>query len=219
MARILIVEDEPDFALGLKADLIKQGYEAETVTDGATAIRRGMGETWDLILLDIMLPKIDGFEVCRELRRAQVKTPIIILTAKVQEAEKVLGLELGADDYVTKPFSQRELRARIKAVLRRFAGESLGVYRFGDIEVDFDAAEVRRAGKRIDLTAQEFRLLSALIQRRGRVLTREQLREAAWEPGTFVNDRAVDTHVLNLRKKIEPKPRQPQYLHSIRGIA
>ncbi len=218
MARILIVEDEPDIALGLKADLLKQGYEVETVADGATAIRRGMEEAWDLILLDIMLPKVDGFEVCRELRRARVKTPIIMLTAKVQEAEKVMGLELGADDYVTKPFSPHELRARVKAVLRRFSDDSLGTYRFGDCEVDFDRAELRRRGKPIDLTALEFRLLSAFIRRRGRVLTRAQLIDEAWEPGTFISDRVVDTHIMNLRRKIEPKPSEPRYLLGLRGI-
>ncbi len=218
MGRILVVEDEPDIALGLQDDLRRQGYEVETVGDGASALERALHEPWDLILLDVILPRLDGFEVCRELRRSRSKVPIVMLTAKVQEAEKILGLELGADDYVTKPFSTRELRARIKAVLRRFSGESLGVYRFGVVEVDFDAAEVRRAGARVDLTAHEFRLLSVLIQRRGRVLTREQLIEAAWAPGTFVNDRAVDTHVLNLRKKIEPRPRQPRYLVGIRGI-
>jgi len=218
MARILIVEDEPDIALGLRADLKKQGYEVETVTDGTTAIRRGTAETWDLILLDIMLPNIDGFEVCRELRRARVKTPIIMLTAKIQEAEKVMGLELGADDYVTKPFSPHELRARIKAVLRRFSDDSLGTHRFGDCEVDFDRAELRRNGEPIDLTALEFRLLSVFIRRRGRVLTRAQLIDAAWEPGTFISDRVVDTHILNLRKKIEPTPAEPRYLLGVRGI-
>jgi DNA-binding response OmpR family regulator len=218
MTRILIVEDDPDITLGLQDDLRRQGYQVESVGDGASALRRATRETWDLILLDVMLPKLDGFEVCRELRRARSKVPVIMLTAKVQEAEKVLGLELGADDYVTKPFSPRELRARIKAVLRRFAEDSLGSFRFGDVEVDFDRAEVRRAGARIDLTATEFRLLSVFIRRRGRVLTREQLLEAVWEPGTFVTDRAVDTHVLNLRKKIEPEPGAPRYLHGIRGI-
>jgi DNA-binding response OmpR family regulator len=218
MARILIVEDEPDIALGLRADLIKQGYVAETVTDGVTALRRGTTETWDLILLDIMLPEIDGFEVCRALRRAQVKTPIIMLTAKVHDEEKVLGLELGADDYVTKPFNPNELRARIKAVLRRFSGDALGTYRFGACEVDFDRAELRRDGEPIDITALEFRLLSVFIRRRGRVLTRTQLIDAAWDPGTFISDRVVDTHILNLRKKIEPVPAEPRYLLGVRGI-
>src|SRR5512135_1566225 len=218
MPRILVVEDEPDIALGLKADLTNQGYDVEVVTDGATAIRRGTAEVWDLILLDIMLPKVDGFEVCRELRRARVKTPIIMLTAKTHEAEKVLGLELGADDYVTKPFSPHELRARIKAVLRRFGEDSLGIYRFGECEVDFDRAELRRNGEPVDITALEFRLLSTFIRRRGKVLTREQLIDAAWEPGTFISDRVVDTHILHLRKKIEPAPAEPRYLLGVRGI-
>ena len=218
MARILIVEDEPDIALGLQEDLRRQGYEVGTVGDGEAAICRGTNEAWDLILLDVMLPGIDGFEVCRELRRARIKTPIILLTAKTHEAEKVMGLELGADDYVTKPFSPRELRARIKAVMRRLDEEALGIYRFGDCEVDFDRAELRRKGNPVDLTALEFRLLSVFIRRRGRVLTRGQLIEAAWEPGTYVSDRVVDTHVLNLRKKIEPVPSAPRYLCGVRGI-
>ena len=218
MARILVVEDEPDIALGLEEDLKRQGYEVATVADGESAIRRASREAWDLILLDVMLPRMDGFEVCRELRRLRVKTPIILLTAKVQEAEKVMGLELGADDYVTKPFSPRELRARIKAVLRRLGGESLGVYRFGEVEADFDRAEVRKNGIPVELTALEFRLLTVFIERRGRVLTRGQLIDAAWDSGTHVTDRVVDTHILNLRKKIEPAPNQPQFLRGVRGI-
>ncbi len=218
MARILIVEDEPDIALGLKADLSSQGYEVETVADGAAAIRRGKSEAWDLILLDIMLPKVDGLDVCRELRRARVKAPVIMLTAKTQVAEKVLGLESGADDYVTKPFDPHELRARIKAALRRSSDDTLGTYHFGDCEVDFDRAELRRDGEPVDITALEFRLLSAFIRRRGKVLTRAQLIDAAWEPGTFISDRVVDTHILHLRKKIEPVPSAPRYLRGVRGI-
>ena len=219
MARILVVEDEPDIALGLEDDLKRQGYEVQTVGDGAGAIRLAAGGTWDLILLDVMLPGVDGFEVCRELRRMRVKTPIIILTAKVHEAEKVMGLELGADDYVTKPFSPRELRARIKAVLRRFEDSGArGVYRFGAVEVDFDRAEVRNNGAPVDLTALEFRILSVFVERRGRVLTRGQLIDAAWSDGMNVTDRVVDTHILNLRKKIEPAPSQPLYIHGVRGI-
>jgi DNA-binding response OmpR family regulator len=165
-----------------------------------------------------MLPRVDGFEVCRELRRARVQTPIILLTAKTQEAEKVLGLELGADDYVTKPFSPRELRARMTAVLRRFEKESLGVCRFDELEVDFDAATVRKRGRAVELTALEFRILKAFIERRGRVLTREQLIDAAWEHGTHVSDRVVDTHILNLRKKIEHDPSRPRLIQGVRGI-
>jgi DNA-binding response OmpR family regulator len=218
MARILVVEDEPDIALGLEDDLRRQGYEVQTVGDGPGALRLAGGGTWDLILLDVMLPGMDGFEVCRELRRRRIKTPIIILTAKVHEAEKVMGLELGADDYVTKPFSPRELRARIKAMLRRFEDEAQGVYRFGAVELDFDRAEVRNNGVPVDLTALEFRILSVFVARRGRVLTRGQLIDAAWGDAMNVTDRVVDTHILNLRKKIEPAPSQPRYIHGVRGI-
>jgi DNA-binding response OmpR family regulator len=218
MTRILVVEDEPDIALGLKDDLTRQGYDVETVGDGETAIRRASSETWDLVLLDVMLPKIDGFEVCRELRRLRLRTPIILLTAKVHEAEKVLGLELGADDYVTKPFSPRELRARIKAVLRRVDDGLAGVERFGDVEVDFGRAEVRREGVPVELTALELRLLRVFIGHRGRILTRAQLIDLAWEPGVNVADRVVDTHILNLRRKIEAEPSAPRFIRGVRGI-
>jgi DNA-binding response OmpR family regulator len=218
MPRILIVEDDRDIALGLEEDLARHGYEVATVGDGEEAIQSGKGETWDLILLDLMLPRRDGFEVCQQLRLAGIRTPIIMLTAKTHEAEKVLGLELGADDYVTKPFSPRELRARIHAVLRRVAEEARGTHRFGDCEVDFDRGEVRRAGAPIDVSALEFRLLAAFIRQRGRVLSRDQLIDAAWGHGTFVTDRVIDTHVLNLRKKIEPVPAQPCYIRSVRGM-
>ena len=218
MSRILIVEDEPDIALGLEDDLTVEGHEVEVVSDGEAAVRRGRESGWDLILLDVMLPRKDGFEVCRELRRARVPTPIILLTAKAQEAEKVLGLELGADDYVTKPFSPRELRARIKAVLRRFSAAEQETYRFGDVEVDFARAEVRREGAAVEVTPIEFKLLAVFIQHRGRVLSRDQLLGAAWDRGTHVTDRAVDAHIVNLRRKIEPHPAEPKFLLSVRGL-
>jgi DNA-binding response OmpR family regulator len=218
MPRVLVVEDEPDIALGLKDDLERNGYEVQTVGDGESALRRGRESGWDLILLDLMLPGRDGFAVCRELRRAGIRTPVIMLTARTHEAEKVLGLELGADDYVTKPFSPRELRARIQAVLRRVADISQGTYRFGDCEVDFDRGEVRRGGAPIEVTALEFRLLTSFIRRRGHVLSRRQIIDAAWGEDTFVTDRVVDTHILNLRKKIEPEPSRPRFLCSVRGM-
>lgn len=218
MPRILIVEDDRDIALGLEEDLGRHGHEVATVGDGEKAMQKGKEEAWDLIILDLMLPRKDGFEVCQQLRMAGVKTPIIMLTAKTHEAEKVLGLELGADDYVTKPFSPRELRARIQAVLRRVAEESRGTHRFGDCEVDFDRGEVRRAAMPVDVSALEFRLLATFIRNRGRVLSREQLIDAAWGRDTFVTDRVVDTHVLNLRKKIEPAPAKPCYIRSVRGM-
>jgi len=218
MARILVVEDDADLAFGLEDDLKTEGYQVEIVRDGVTASRRAREEAWDLILLDVMLPGRDGFEVCRDLRRAGFRIPIIMLTAKAQEAEKVLGLELGADDYVTKPFSPRELRARIKAALRRASGDLPHVYRFGDVEVDFGRAELRRGGMPVEATSLELKLLGAFIRSRGHVLSRNQLLEAAWGSDTFVTDRTVDHHIVNLRRKIEPQPDEPRYLVSVRGI-
>ncbi len=218
MAKILVVEDDADIALGLTEDLGRHGHDIEVVGDGEAAVRRGGDPAWDLIVLDLMLPRKDGFTVCRELRLAGVKTPIIMLTAKTHEADKVLGLDLGADDYVTKPFSPRELRARIQALLRRAGEDNLGTYRFGDCEVDFDRAEVRRGGMPVDVSALEFRLLSVFVRRRGRVLSRGQLIDAAWGRDTPVTDRVVDTHVLNLRKKVEPVPAKPRYIRSVRGM-
>jgi len=219
MTRILVVEDEPAIALGLEDDLKMEGYQVEVVRDGLSAARRGREGNFDLILLDVMLPGKDGFEVCRELRHAGLHTPIIMLTAKTQEEQKVMGLELGADDYVTKPFGTRELRARIKALLRRSTGERPDdCCRFGDVEVDFGRGEVRSAGKSVDLTPIEFRLLSVLIRAHGRVLNREQLLDEAWGRGAFASERIVDNHIANLRRKIEPDPSNPRYLRNVRGL-
>jgi DNA-binding response OmpR family regulator len=218
MSRLLVVEDEPGIAFALETDLRSEGYEVAVVTTGDEASRRARSESFDLVLLDVMLPGKDGFEVCREIRRAGVRTPIILLTAKSQEAEKVMGLELGADDYVTKPFSPRELRARIRAALRRAAPESPDVFRFGDTEVDFARCEVRRGDKAIDLSALEFKLLSVFVRSRGRVLTREQLLDAAWGRDVSLNDRVVDNHIVSLRRKIEPDPARPRFLLNIRGL-
>ena len=172
----------------------------------------------DLILLDVMLPHKDGFAVCREVRRSGGSMPIILLTARTHEAEKVLGLELGADDYVTKPFSPMELRARIKAALRRNTAGASPVYRFGDFEVDFSRFELRRGGKPVDLTPIEFKLLSAFLRNRRNVLTRQQLLDHVWGPDVFVTDRVVDTHVGNLRRKVEVDPDNPLFIASVRGI-
>ncbi len=218
MTKILIVEDEPSIALALEDDLRREGYETELAADGETAAHRAMSPEFDLILLDVMLPKQDGFEVCRQVRRAGVDTPIILLTARTQEAEKVLGLEAGADDYVTKPYSARELRARVKAHLRRGARQTSDVYRFGDAELDFTRCELRRGGKAVDLSALEFKLLSVFVRRSGRLLTRAQLLDEVWGPGTHVIDRVVDNQVTNLRKKIEPEPERPRYLIALRGL-
>lgn len=219
MSRILIVEDDPDIALGLEQDLGLEGYELELVTDGQAAITRALTGGFELILLDVMLPGKDGFQVCRELRHARVRTPIILLTAKSHEAEKILGLELGADDYITKPFSPMELRARIKAALRRTASsEPIDLFRFSDFEVDFERFELRRAGKQIDLTPIEFKLLAAFIRNRRIVLSRQQLLDKVWGRDVFVTDRVVDTHIGNLRKKIEADADAPALVVSVRGF-
>ena len=219
MTKILVVEDEPGIALGLEDDLRLEGWDVEVVSDGAAASRRAREQAFDLILLDVMLPTKDGLDVCRELRRAGLSTPIIMLTAKAQEAEKILGLDVGADDYVTKPFSPKELRARIRAAIRRSSSaEAPPVFRFGDIEVDAERCEVRREGVVVDTTATEFKLLSAFVRNRGRVLSREKLLDEAWGPGTFLTDRVVDNHIVALRKKIEREPSAPRYLVSVRGI-
>lgn len=218
MRRVLIVEDEPDIAFGLEEDLTGNGYEVEVAGDGETALTKARQGRWDMILLDVMLPGRDGFEVCRQLRRSGVKTPIILLTARAHEAEKVLGLELGADDYVTKPFSMRELRARMQAVLRRLEPGEEKNARFGDCEVDFGRAELKKSGQVVEMTALELRLLRTFLRRPGLVLTRTQLIEEAWGGDTFVSERVVDTHILNLRKKIESDPAAPRHLRSVRGI-
>ena len=219
MKRILIVEDEPSIALALEEDLRHEGYATEVAGDGELGAQRALAGSFDLVLLDVMLPKLDGFDVCRRIRRAGSQVPIVLLTARTQEAEKVLGLELGADDYVTKPYSPRELRARVKAHLRRSDAIVQGeVYRFGDAELDFVRCELRRAGKRVDLSALEFKLLSAFVRRSGRVMTRGQLLDEVWGRETHVTDRVVDNQVNNLRKKIEPVPERPRYLLALRGL-
>jgi len=218
MKRILVVEDDSAIAFGLQLDLKNEGYEVEVEADGESALKRAQKGSFDLILLDVMLPGKDGYEVCRELRRGGMKTPIIMLTARVQEAEKVMGLEMGADDYVTKPFSPRELRARIQAALRRGAGDKPPVYRFGDAEVDFDRCELRRAGLPVELTAYEFKLLAAFIRNASKVLSRDRLLDLVWGSGAFVTDRVIDNHVVTLRKKIEPEPSKPRYIISARGL-
>jgi two-component system alkaline phosphatase synthesis response regulator PhoP len=217
-ARILVVEDEEALAIGLEDDLRTEGYDVVVARDGVTALRLGRAEAFDAFVLDVMLPGRDGLDVCRDLRRAGRRTPIILLTAKAQESDKVLGLEVGADDYVTKPFSPRELRARVKAAVRRGRHDAPPVARFGHVEVNFDACQVRCGGALVDFTTLEFKLLSFFIRREGHVLTRSQLLDEIWGAGTFVTDRVVDTHVANVRKKIEVQADQPRHIVSVRGV-
>ena len=219
MTRILVVEDEPGIALALEDDLRLEGYDVEVTGDGTVAVRKGREERFDLILLDIMLAGKDGIDVCRELRRHGRTMPIIMLTARAQEAEKVLAFESGADDYVTKPFGPRELRARIAAHLRRSqAASTARTFTVGDAVVDFDRGEIRRGSSAVPLTPIEFRLLQLLIGAQGRILTRDQLIDGAWGPGTSLSDRVVDNHILSLRRKLEPAAAEPRYLKNIRGL-
>jgi len=219
--RILIVEDEPIIAGALQDDLSLEGYDVTVIGDGAAGARYAIQHPVDLIVLDIMLPSRDGIDVCRDLRRAGLKTPILMLTARVQEAEKILAFESGADDYVTKPFGTKELRARIKALLRRSdtgRAQQPDVFEFADVQVDFVRGEVRRSGRPLDLTLTEFKLLVAFVRNPGRVLSRQQLLDAAWGVGTILSDRAVDNHIVNLRRKIERVPTEPSHLLSVRGL-
>jgi two-component system alkaline phosphatase synthesis response regulator PhoP len=216
--RLLVVEDDEGIALGLQDDLCLEGYDVIVARDGEQAVRLGTAEPFDLVVLDLMLPKKDGYQVLRELRRAGVQTPVIMLTARAQDAEKVLGLELGADDYVTKPFNPMELRARVKAVLRRSAGQAPPVFRFGDVDVDFRRCEARRGGMPIPLSTIEFKLLQAFIDERGAVLSRDRLLDVVWGRDIHVTDRAVDNHVVGLRRKIEADPAQPKFITSVRGM-
>jgi DNA-binding response OmpR family regulator len=218
MARILVVEDDAAIAVGLEDDLTLEGYQVEIARDGEAGLTRARGGDFDLVLLDVALPRKDGFEVCRELRRGGAKVPIIMLTAKTHEAEKVLGLEVGADDYVTKPFSPAELRARVKAVLRRAAHDTPDEYRFGDVHVDFVRLELRRAGGVVRVTPTELKLLSVFVRNRGRALSRQEITDEVWGEGTAITPRVVDTHVANLRQKVEADPAAPAFIVGVRGV-
>jgi two-component system alkaline phosphatase synthesis response regulator PhoP len=220
MSRILIVEDDPAIAVALEDDLRLEGYSVEVARDGETASRRAREAPFDLILLDVMLPKKDGFDVCREIRRSGVQSKILMLTARGEDTEKVFGLDLGADDYVTKPYSPKELRARIRAQLRRTSPEATDreTVRFGECELNFARAELRHAGKSVPTTPLEFKLLSLFVRRPGRVLTRQILIDEVWGRDTAITERVVDNQISNLRRKIEPSATAPRYLKSVRGI-
>ena len=218
--KILVVEDEDAILMLLEDDLGVEGYEVETAQDGERAVAMAREGGFDLVILDIMLPKKDGFEVCRELRGLGMDVPILMLTAKSQEIDKVLGLELGADDYLTKPFSPKELIARIRAILRRqrTPSQSVEQYRFGDTEVDFKKFETLRKGQRVDLTAREYALLRFLIERRDRAVSRFEILEEVWGGEVEVFPRTVDSHVANLRKKLESDPSYPRHIVGVRSV-
>ncbi len=220
MERILIIEDEESILMALADDLSLEGYEVANARDGLQGLAMAKEKGHDLIILDIMLPKMDGFEVCKQLRQAGVGIPILMLTAKSQEIDKVLGLELGADDYVTKPFSPRELLARVKAILRRVKGThaEMDVYRFGDVEIDFKKYEVKKKEQPVYLTSLEFSLIGFLIKHQDQVVDRSAILDGVWGREVYVLPKTVDTHVGHLRKKIEDDPANPKHIIGVRGI-
>ncbi len=218
MTKILIVEDEPDMILGLRDNFEFEGYEVVTAADGGEGIEKARSHKPDLVILDIMLPKLSGLEVCKTLRGEGFEAPILMLTARGQEVDKVVGLELGADDYVTKPFSIRELLARVRAVLRRTENRRrLAAYRFADIEIDFEGYKARRAGEALELSPREFELLRYLIERKGDTVSREQLLEDVWGYENYPSTRTVDTHIAKLRAKIGDSGSEPRYILTIHG--
>src|SRR5438876_4786155 len=218
-ARILIVEDEPAMVAGLRDNFEYEGYEVISAGDGVEGLDRALSENPDLVVLDVMMPRMSGLDVCKQLKVKKPSLPIIMLTARGQEINKVVGLELGADDYVTKPFSIRELMARVKAVLRRVSAPlpAAEVYRFSDIEVNIRSNEVRRAGRPVDLSAKEFALLAYFISNPAETLSRDRLLDAVWGYDNYPNTRTVDTHIVHLRQKLEPNPEEPRFILTVHG--
>lgn len=220
MTRILVVEDDPAILRGLADNLRLESYEVATAADGEAGYRLAREDSPDLIVLDLMLPKLSGYELCRKLRSEGVTTPILMLTARGEEADRVLGLDLGADDYVTKPFSVRELLARLRALLRRAqpANALPDELRFGDVVVDFRSYEARRGGVAVEMTPKEFQLLRLLAARAGAVVTREDLLGEVWGYETLPQTRTVDNHVASLRAKLEPEKSEPRHIQTVHGV-
>jgi DNA-binding response OmpR family regulator len=218
-AKILVVEDEPNMVMGLRDNFEFEGYEVITARDGAEGLQLALEESPDLVVLDVMMPRMSGLEVCKQLRAQRSSIPIIMLTARGQEIDKVVGLELGADDYVTKPFSIRELLARVKAVLRRTSvlPKDQDQHSFGDIEVDLRRCRVLRSGQPLEVSSKEFELLKYFICHSGETLSRNQLLEDVWGYEHYPTTRTVDTHLVRLRQKLEPNPEQPQYFLTVHG--
>ena len=218
MSRILIVDDEPEIVRGLEDNLRFEGYQTSTAADGREALTVAAREAPDLILLDIMMPGLSGWDVCRELRSQGIDVPIIMLTARGEEGDRVRGLELGADDYITKPFSLRELLARVRAVLRRPGPRhKVEELAFGDARVRPRGRQAFRAGREVGLTRKEFELLVYLLEHRGEVVTRERLLDEVWGYERFPTTRTVDTHILRLRRKFEADPDRPAFILTVHG--
>lgn len=225
MSRLLLVEDEPGLVMTLSDRLIAEGYDVETATDAPSGLEIASTGSFDAILLDVMLPGGNGMDVCRALRQRGLQTPILMLTAKGQVVDKVVGLKLGADDYLVKPFDMAELLARIEALLRRNASAAGGgsapvgdVYRFGDVSVDFRRAEVTKNGQAMELSAREFKLLRYFVEHRGAALTRDELLNEVWGYNAMPSTRTVDVHVAWLRQKLEDNVRHPQFILTVHGL-
>ncbi|HJY85502.1 MAG TPA: response regulator transcription factor [Candidatus Acidoferrales bacterium] len=220
MAKILIVEDEPNMVAGLRDNFEYEGYEVITAADGVAGLGRALSDSPDLVLLDVMMPHLSGLDVCKQLKVKRPSMPIIMLTARGQEIDKVVGLELGADDYVTKPFSIRELVARVKAVLRRaqVLPREQERYTFGDVEVDLRTCQVRRNGKLVECSGMEFELLKHFLCHPGEVLSRDHLLDEVWGYAHYPTTRTVDAHIVRLRHKLEPVPEEPQFFLTVHGM-
>jgi DNA-binding response OmpR family regulator len=217
-SRILIIEDDPTLLRGLTDNFASRGCLVDTATDGESGLDKALSGKHDLVLLDIMVPKINGYEICRVARESGLDAPIIMLTAKGQEEDIILGLNLGADDYVTKPFRIRELLARVNSFLRRRKMGAADVYRFGDHEMNLAAHKLFRNGREVELTAKEFHLLAYFLARQGRALTRDDILSAVWGNSVIVSARSVDRCVTTLRAKIEKDSGHPRFIHTIRDI-
>lgn len=219
-SRILLVEDEPGLVLTVSDLLINEGYEVDTAQDGEAGLLKATSADYDLIILDVMMPKKNGYDVCRELRQRGYDTAILMLTAKTQVIDRVVGLKLGADDYLNKPFDPSELLARVEALLRRVKKEGrtqVRTFEFSDVQVDFESGQVSKAGAPVSLAAKEMQLLRYLVDRRGKVVSREELLQNVWEYQSDVNSRTIDVHVAWLRQKLEDNQQSPKHIHTIRG--
>ncbi|HEY7388742.1 MAG TPA: response regulator transcription factor [Bryobacteraceae bacterium] len=219
-SRILLIEDEPGLVMTVSDLLAAEGYDVETASDGDSGFAKAASGNFDLVLLDVMLPRRSGYDVCRDLRQHGVDSAILMLTARTQVVDRVVGLKLGADDYLSKPFDPAELLARIEALLRRLRkGHEIGVrsFHFGDVEVDFDRAEVRKSGEPRNLAAKELQLLHYLVDRRGQVVPREELLRQVWEYSAEASSRTVDVHIAWLRQKLEDNPQRPRHIQTLRG--
>jgi two-component system alkaline phosphatase synthesis response regulator PhoP len=220
MHKIMIVDDEPDLVNGLALSFQKEGYKVITAHDGRTALELAQKENPHLILLDVNMPGINGLSVCQTLRAREIDTRIVMLSAKTTEVDKVVGLEIGADDYITKPFSLRELHSLVRARLRyrdQAASETVTHFSFGDITLDFEKQQATKQKNSLELTSREFEILQFMIKYRGQIIPRERMLDKIWGPNVCATPRTVDNHILRIRKKIEPEPSKPRYLLSAYG--